>query len=102
MASETQDGMPWWVKAITFFGVPSAIALWLVYLLGTTIANATLTNSTALIEHHQATSSLVNVINTEHQEHKLDSVIIQQLLQAMCVNAAADSDERGNCFMAGR
>jgi hypothetical protein len=100
--NDTSPEMPWWVRAITFFGVPSTICLYLVYLLASTIATATLDNSTALIKHTLDTSTLVNAINTEHADHKLDNVIIQQILQAMCVNGSTNADERANCFMAGR
>lgn len=100
MTDNHPDGMPWWVKAITFFGVPSAIALYLVYILATTIASATVLNTNTLIRVAQQSTELINTIERERQEDRYNNIMIQQILQAMCYNAAASSDERANCFMA--
>ena len=85
------NGMPWWVKAAGVVGVPSLIAVFLVY---------------ALASGHQATTDDIAKDVKAHAEaselHTSDSKAaldrIERIFRVMCVNAAADSMQRERCL----
>lgn len=95
--TQNQDGMPWWVKAITFFGVPSAIAMYLVYILANNISGSIHSISNTLLEHNSMTAALVRQIEEEHSTYRLDSSTVRRILLANCVNSATSEMERNRC-----
>jgi hypothetical protein len=95
---EIHTEMPWWIKAITFFGVPSTIALYLVYLLASTIASSVQTNAIALIEHNSTAVILSNEIRTTQIESKITNERMMRVLRTICINGAANQGERTRCL----
>lgn len=76
-----------WLTTIYKFGVPSAIAIYLVYLLGTKV-NDNLININRTLEAH-----VVDMQRNIDQNQK-----IYYLLQTICVNSAKTNYDRNQCF----
>lgn len=97
MRDET-NGMPWWVKAVTLFGVPSTIALFLVYVLVNVIAGEVRKTSddvgdtNALIKAHIEASDRIERMHQENEQS------MHRILRAICVNGAANQQERAGCI----
>lgn len=92
--STDTDGMPWQVKALGFIGVPSAIALYLVYSLVSGITPAVLSMQSTM-------STLVismNNIALDHAAAKQQNEQILRVLRASCVNSATDNEARERCL----
>lgn len=92
------QGVPWWVRAIAFVGVPSAIACFLVWTLAgdvrteaTRAANTSLANASALVEHQKHTEQLHQNI-----EKYMNSQLL--LMRLLCSNSARSAEERRACF----
>lgn len=88
------DGVPWQVKAAVMLGVPSVIALYLVYALVSGIVPAILSMQTTM-------SNLVaaqGTIAADHQAAKQQNEQILRVLRAGCVNAAMDNQQRERCL----
>ena len=81
------NGGPWWLQAIYKIGVPSALAVYLIWVLASRIDN----NLTIIREniglHANDTSYLVKQ-NTQ----------MEQLLRRICANTAKTVEERNSCF----
>lgn len=88
------DGMPWWVKAIGFVGVPSAIAMYLIYAL---VANVV----PAMFEMQKTMNNLavaVGNISTEHAESKRQTEEMLKVLRGSCLNQAKSYEEKNRCL----
>jgi hypothetical protein len=82
--------VPVWVKAITLFGVPSSIAMYLVYIMaGTHSADVKTTNE--LLQSHIKLSTAIE------QRQEQQSERLSQILLALCVNGAKDEQQRSKC-----
>lgn len=77
MPAPHMPGAPWVVKAITQVGVPSAIALYLVWLLASQVLGA--------IQTHDARS-----------DAELRGLL--PVLQRICINTSATDRDRAACF----
>ncbi len=84
-------GMPWQVRAIGFFGVPSAIAIFLVWNMTGTQAND-IREARAQLANHAQVSAVANIETAKRLEH------VERVLTAICVNAAKTISERAGCF----
>jgi hypothetical protein len=84
------NGLPAWVRAVGFIGIPGAIALFLVY---TTTAEVP-----ALTREVHTNSARLQVVQQQHAEmnDKLDS--LYRMLQRICSNTASTAEERTRCF----
>ena len=88
------DGMPWWVKAIGFVGVPSAIAMYLIYAL---VANVV----PAMFEMQKTMNTLavqIGTVSTEHQESKRQNEEIIKVLRGTCLNQSKTYEEKSRCL----
>lgn len=91
----SKDGeYPVWVKIIYFFGLPSAIAIYLVYYLVIGV-------SAGIVDIKEGTAK--NDINIQYlikqsgrQDIKMD--VMNRLLQQICYNTAETADARNNCW----
>lgn len=93
-SDDSQDGMPWWVKAVSFFGVPSAIAIGLVYSLVNYMVPT-------MLETQKTLNTVVitlGAISTEHSYTKEQNERIIGVLRATCANAAKGDYERTQCM----
>ncbi len=79
---------PWWVKAIYLFGVPSAIALFLVYQNAIAFPEA--------LKSHAATSAEGLRLHAATAEAGHEAAM--RLTTVMCVNAADTDIERRYCL----
>jgi hypothetical protein len=87
------DG-PSWIKLVTTVGVPSAIALYLVWVFTTTLMTDLNSVDKNMNLHVQATEKLVQEHNELIDIH--DDVI--RLLRRICVHTAETNQDRGMCF----
>lgn len=88
------DGLPWQIKAIGIIGVPSAIALFLVYSMVSGIVPAMLSMQTTMSNIVTA----VGNIASDHVQQKAQNEQILKVLRANCVNNAKDAIERERCL----
>lgn len=86
--------MPWWVKAIGFIGVPSAIAIYLVVALVRGIVPALMDGNKLLIEHIGQMNSFVS----GQQEIKNQNTDILRVLKTSCANSAKTEMDREKCL----
>lgn len=84
--SDSNEEQPWWVGSIYKIGIPSAIAIYLIWFLAAQVR-------TDLVEMKQTVT-----------QHKIDSAVmldqnrkIYQVLQRICVNSATNNQERIEC-----
>jgi|SRR5215471_2436036 len=87
LTEETVKVTDSWVKLISVVGVPSVIALYLVYQFTTAMQSDIKKLNEAMPMHVQATQQL----NTTNER-------ILSVLQNICANQAKDNSERNNCF----
>lgn len=88
------DGMPWQVKAVGIIGVPSAIAIYLVYSMVQGVVPA-------IANVQTTTNSLVlamGELTKDHAAVRMQNESMIRILQATCVNAAKTNEERERCF----
>lgn len=83
--------MPWQVKAIGVVGVPSAIALYLVF----SIVSAQQRDGGSLMNTINSHAGAAAVHATESKEQGLR---LERYLQLICVNTAKSDLDRTNCF----
>lgn len=79
--------LPWWVKAIGVVGVPSAIAIYLVW----TIASG-------LVPAMAEMQKTLNAVAADHIVSKSQNDNILRVLRASCVNQAQTNDARERCL----
>lgn len=85
------SGMPWQVRAVGFFGVPSAIAIFLVWNMTGTQAQDIRAAREQLANHAQVSAS-ANLETAKRLEH------VERVLTAICANAAKNLGDRASCF----
>ena len=90
-STDDTRNMPWQVKAITFFGVPSAIACYLVYMSAGTHASDVQKTNELLQTHIQISTQLEQ--RTEQQNIRLEKILL-----ALCVNSATTPVDRERCL----
>ena len=71
------NGMPMWMKFISWVGVPSSIALYLIYFLTTTVMGA---------------------ISSHNDDHADEMRVLTSVMQQICANTSANSADRARCF----
>jgi hypothetical protein len=95
-------GMPWWVRAITVFGVPAAIALFLVWTMASKQTAALETIATGLADHNRGDATAtadIRAAATEVRDVLRDTNIrMESYLRIMCVNAAKNVTDRSTCL----
>lgn len=81
-----RSGGPWWMRAIYQVGVPSAIAIYLVYNLTSTMP----------------TKAEVLALNDQLKTHVSSTITdlseIKRVLTVTCVNAAGSDEKRRQCL----
>jgi len=73
--------MPLWMKFVSAVGVPSAIAIYLVWFLG---------------------SAVLGAINSHAEQHADETRVLTSVLQQLCANTAATPADRAGCFPESR
>lgn len=82
---------PWWLKVVYAFGIPAAIALYLVYVVSTTQA-ATMASIKSTVEQH-ATANLLSDV-----EVKAAMIRQEGYLRLLCVNTSKSIGDRNSCL----
>jgi len=82
------------IEAVNKVGLPTALTLWLVYLLSTGLVN----NVRAVVESTAQTQQLLQshvdgMLPMSHMQQQIVNIQLQQ-----CANAATDNVERSACF----
>jgi hypothetical protein len=93
-----ENGTPWYIKFIYQIGVPSAIALYLVYLLGSSLTSSTRDTLTMMQQHMGQAAELGHKI--EQEQAATDTLI--QLQKFTCLHAAHNVMERTDCYEASK
>jgi hypothetical protein len=81
------DNGPWWIQVIYKVGIPSAIAIFLIWALVTRI-DVEILEIRENLRLHAVDSSYI-IKNTNN---------LQQILQRICVNTSETNEERNACF----
>lgn len=93
IAKQVSDA-PWWIRLVYMIGVPSTIALFLVWILaGTTTTSLREISSTL---NNMRENLVLHSADTAYTAKRIDR--IEQLLQQICVNTASNSSTRAACF----
>lgn len=87
IGNDPTSGYPWWVGAIYKVGVPTAIAVYLVWFLANRVQN-NLEAVTSVVTQHMQDQR----VETESHRKEL------QILRAICVQGAKNVIERNACF----
>jgi len=74
---EPMNGLPLWMKFVSWVGVPSSIAIYLIWFLTTTMLSA---------------------ISTHNNEHAAEMRVLTAVMQQVCANTAETTSERSRCF----
>lgn len=97
------SGVPWHVKAILTLGVPSAIALFLVWIFAMRVATTVEAlpriegKVDASIEAIKNLTEAISKTATETHEHGARS---EKLIEILCVQGATTREERRDCLNA--
>lgn len=84
-------GLPQWARVIFLLGVPSAIALFLVY-------HLTTFGTTGIAELHRMMDLHAQEANQHASESKRTDAGILRVLQGICLNAATNKEEQRRCL----
>jgi uncharacterized coiled-coil protein SlyX len=101
-------GLPPWLQAAVLLGVPSVIAMFMVYMLTTGVSRRIL----AIEAQQAAQTQILELVKVgienrqrdadevrEHFDHGVER--LETLLRAMCVAVATTAEARNRCSMAG-
>ena len=89
---------PWWVRSITMFGVPAAIAMYLVWALVSGQTAALQAINTTIQAHHSAALPAIAQVLESANEAKMDRLRLEQYLRLLCVNTAKNTSDRTTCL----
>ena len=73
----SMNGLPMWMKFVSWVGVPSSIAIYLIWFLTTTMMAA---------------------ISNHNDEHAAEMRVLTAVMQQVCANTAETTSERSRCF----
>lgn len=88
------DGMPWQMKAVALIGVPSAIAVYLVWAMVSTVVSSVDITQRMMSEHVASTS----ILSSDQTALRRQNEEIIRVLRTSCVNAAKDNTGREQCL----
>ncbi len=88
------DGMPWWVKAIGFVGVPAAIAMYLIWALVQNVVPAMFEMQKTMT----TMASSIASVSADHAASKVQNDDILKVLRGTCLNQAKTYDDRMRCL----
>jgi hypothetical protein len=89
---------PWYIKVLYTYGIPSVIALGLVWFLAARIDRQLETLVDTLNAHHNSTAVVEKIVGAQNDAVRGQLDLNNKILQAMCVNLAANAAERKACF----
>jgi hypothetical protein len=89
---------PWYIKVLYTYGIPSVIALGLVWFLAARIDRQLETLVDTLNTHHTSTSVVEKIVGAQNDAVRGQMDLNNKILQAMCVNLAVNAAERKACF----
>lgn len=87
-------GMPWQLKAIMTIGVPSAIALFLVWSLANNFGVAQAAGNKMLADHVGTVPAMLEML----KDHKESDIRLENYLRRICANAAKSKPELDSCM----
>ena len=94
---DPMSGFPWWVKAVVVVGVPSAIALGLVWSDRAQLTEAVYSNR-ATLQHMVATDAAHDMkVVSKFDSLAAETAEMNRILLAGCVNAATSAEQRERC-----
>ena len=98
--SESSDkrNSPWWVSAITTFGVPAAIAMYLVWALVSGQTNILIDIQTTLHGQRSMVAEVAAVTKSTAEEARTARARQEEYLRLLCVNTAKSQADRNACL----
>lgn len=90
------DNVNPWAKLILQVGVPSTIALYLVWLLGGQVIGELRAQTTMMNEHATNTAAIAESV----KEQRDSTDVVAELLKQLCVQQAKTPTDRSACFNA--
>lgn len=87
LKDEENNEQPWWVGAVYKIGIPSAIAIYLVWFLSVQVRDRIELMDQRLNTHITETTILL-----DHNRRTL------RILHQICINSATTNEERVSCF----
>lgn len=93
---------PLWLQVLYKFGVPSAIAIYLVWFMSNTIAPGVHAIEAKLDQHIEMNRSAAEATQTALKRQEAQQDIIIDLLKQTCVQNGKSSDDRRACYDASR
>lgn len=97
LTNESEQSIPWQVRAIGFIGVPSAIAIYLIWWITSTLAPQLNSISTLLSEHQSTTVAVIEMIKTDRIHSGVTNDLLVKLLRSNCINNSNNAIERDRC-----
>jgi len=96
--NDPMSGLPWWVKAVVIVGVPSAIALGLVWSDRVQLAHSVTNNGILL--HDLKSGAQLHDAKVTNRFDDLSSRVREsnRILLAQCVNEAKTPEARERCI----
>lgn len=98
-------GMPTWLRGAVLLGVPSIIALFLVYTLTSQVQGAVSEIQRTQALQAQALREMQTIIHTRLQDVNIDrrqftetALRLERLIQRTCLTAAHTADQRASCL----
>lgn len=93
-----EPSMPWWVRGITVFGVPAAIAMYLVWALVNSNTVALSQMSANLEAQKTAIAEVASVTRVTTLDAKESALRVESYLRLLCVNTAKSFADRQTCL----
>ena len=88
------DGLPWWLKAIYQVGVPSAIAVFLVWF----VTQGMTFSINRIADNQDMLQKAINVQAGNFEYLVREQMEVKGLLQQICANTAVTNKDRALCF----
>lgn len=89
--SRKEDNSPWYISAILRVGVPSAIALFLIWFLTSEVKSDISVIKEAVKIHAEAAIHSAEGIREQNER-------LTYILQRICINGARTTEDRNNCL----
>jgi hypothetical protein len=91
-------GLPPWARFVAVVGVPSAIAVYLIWVTTSSLSMRVEMINDRLSQHAEVTSGASARLNEFVQADEQYSRVVLELMQRICLNTASNETERSACL----
>ena len=99
-ATQTHNGflgLPVWARVVAFIGVPSAISIFLIYVIMETVVGDLATTRRIVEANAQLLQVHTEVTLGNARSLEENTVLLQRYLRMICLNTAKTDADRSNC-----